>query len=93
MLQAEKRLSQKALVQPPGFSLEEVFSKQKKAVSVNWLAELLERELGSRRANSIAKRIKLAGFPEVTSLESFDWDFNEKISRANIGGSLHIARS
>lgn len=34
--------------------------------------------------SAVSYRIKRAEFPEVTSLESFDWDFNPKINRAAI---------
>lgn len=83
-LEVVKEQMRKLLLPTAAGELEEILSRQKKAVSVGWQSELLEKELDSRRANSIAKRIKLAGFPEVTSLESFDWDFNEKISRERI---------
>ena len=83
-LQVVKEQMKKLLLPTAASELEEVLSRQKKAVSVGWLSELLEKELDSRRANSIAKRIKLAGFPEVTSLESFDWEFNQKVKRERI---------
>jgi DNA replication protein DnaC len=83
-LEVVKEQMRRLLLTTAANELEETLSKQKKAVSMGWLSELLEKELDSRRANSIAKRIKLAGFPEVTSLENFDWDFNEKISREKI---------
>lgn len=64
--------------------LEEVLAAQKKTVALDWLAALLSRELDARRERSVQSRIIRAEFPEVTSLEAFDWDFNPKIDRAAI---------
>ena len=64
--------------------IEEVLSQHKKAVSLPWLAELLEREIDARKQNALTLRIKQAGFPEQTSLEAFDWSFNPQIEEARI---------
>lgn len=64
--------------------IEEVLSKHKKSVSLDWVSELLEREIDSRKERGIQARIKRAAFPEVTTLESFDWEFNAKIDRSKI---------
>ena len=74
--------------------IEEVLAKHKKSVSLDWVSELLEREIDSRKASGIGKRIKRAGFPEVTTLEEFDWGFNAKIERERIEelGTLEFLR-
>lgn len=64
--------------------LGEVLDTQKKAVSLSWLSELLEREISARRENSLRTRIKQAGFPEITTLENFDWSFNPSIDEKKI---------
>jgi DNA replication protein DnaC len=64
--------------------IDDVLSHHKKAVSLSWLSDLLERELTARRDNSLKLRIKQAGFPEVTSLENFDWSFNPEIDEKKI---------
>ena len=64
--------------------LEEVLAAQKKTVALDWLAALLSREIDARRERSVQSRIVRAEFPEVTSLEAFDWEFNPKIDRAVI---------
>jgi len=64
--------------------LHDVLVSRKKAVSLDWVSELLERELDARKERGIARRIQNAGFPEATSLESFDWRFNPKIDRKQI---------
>lgn len=81
-LQVVKEQMRRLLLSTAASEIDEILARQKKAVSLGWLSELLEKELDARRANSITKRIKLARFPEVTSLEGFDWSFNEKIDRA-----------
>jgi len=64
--------------------LEEVLIKYKKAVTLDWTIDLFQREIDSRAEKTIQARIKKASFPELTSLESFDWDFNSKINRQKI---------
>jgi DNA replication protein DnaC len=64
--------------------LEAVLSNQKKAVSLSWVAELLERESDARREKSLKHRLKCARFPEITTLESFDFSFNPDIDEEKI---------
>lgn len=64
--------------------LDEVLAQHKKAVSLSWLADLLERELNARKENSLKQRIRIAGFPEITALEGFDWSFNPQINEPKI---------
>lgn len=70
-----------------GFSaknLEEVIGKHKKAVSLGWLSELLQLEIDQRKENSIQTKIRSARFPEITTLEAFDFSFNPKIDKQKI---------
>src|SRR5215469_11304841 len=46
--------------------------------------ELLSREIDARRQRALQRRLTQADFPELTTLESFDWSFNPKIDRAKI---------
>ena len=62
--------------------LDEVLRSQKKTVALDWLSLLLSSEIDARRASAIDARIRNAEFPELTSLEAFDWDFNPDINRA-----------
>jgi DNA replication protein DnaC len=64
--------------------IDEVLATHKKAVSLSWVADLLERELNARKENSLRSRIKQAGFPEITALEGFDWTFNPDIKEDKI---------
>jgi len=47
--------------------LEEVLAENKKAVSLSWLSDLLEREVDARRERALMARIKRANFPEITT--------------------------
>jgi DNA replication protein DnaC len=64
--------------------LEAVLARHKQAVDLAWVSELLTREIDARRQRALHKRIERAEFPEITTLESFDWKFNPKIDRAKI---------
>ena len=64
--------------------LDEVLSRHKTAASLGWLSELFERELDARKERSIARRVESASFPEIKTLEGFDWDFNRKLDRGKI---------
>lgn len=90
-MQAQLR---KLMLSTAAREIEEVLAKHKKSVSLDWVSELLEREIDSRKANGIQKRIDRAAFPEVTTLEEFDWGFNAKIDRSSIEelGTLDFVR-
>jgi len=64
--------------------LEEVLTRQNKAADLNWLADLFGREIDARKERAMNNRIERAGFPEITSLEAFDFAFNPDISREKI---------
>lgn len=64
--------------------MEEVVVKHKTAVSFSWVSDLLEREIDARREKALMARIKRANFPEVTSMEGFDWAFNPDINEGKI---------
>lgn len=64
--------------------VEEVLARYGKAADLSWLAELLERELDARRERAINRRIENAEFPEIKTLEGFDWDFNRKLDQPAI---------
>lgn len=64
--------------------IEQVLAKHKKAVSLSWISDLLEREIDARREKALMARIKKANFPEITTLETFDWSFNPDINENKI---------
>lgn len=64
--------------------LEQVLLQHKKAVNLDWLCDLLDRELDARRSNALKLRFKQAGFPEQAALETFDFRFNPQIEEPKI---------
>ena len=64
--------------------LEDVLAVQKKTVHLGWISQLFEREIDARSERAASSRIKRAEFPEITSLEGFDWDFNPDIDQDRI---------
>jgi len=66
--------------------LEQVLAKNKKAANLAWVRELFEREIDARRESALRLRLKMAKFPEVTTLETFDWGFNPEIDEEAIRG-------
>jgi DNA replication protein DnaC len=64
--------------------LDTVLAAERKAVHLRWVSLVLEREIDARRERALSFRIKRAEFPEVTTLETFDWDFNPDIDREKI---------
>lgn len=64
--------------------LEAVLTDHKKAVNLDWLSDLLTRETEARKHNALKLRFKQAGFPESTSLETFDFRFNPEIEEEKI---------
>lgn len=64
--------------------IETVIANQKKAVTLSWVSELLERETDARRKKTLKSRIKKACVPEITTLESFDFSFNPDIDEEKI---------
>lgn len=64
--------------------IEAVLTRHKQAASLEWVSELLEREIDARQERALQRRIQRAEFPEVTTLEAFDWKFNLKIEKAKI---------
>ena len=64
--------------------LDQVLLKHKKAVSLTWLSDLLEREIDARKEKTLIARIKRANFPEITTLEGFDFSFNPEINEEKI---------
>jgi DNA replication protein DnaC len=53
-------------------------------VDLQWLIGLFDSELDRRKERSFQRRISDAKFPSLSTLEDFDWDFNEDIPRAEI---------
>ncbi|HIC89117.1 MAG TPA: ATP-binding protein [Anaerolineae bacterium] len=57
---------------------------QKHISHVQYLARLVETEAALRRDRSIARRIRIARFPVIKTLDEFDWNWPKKINRLQI---------
>jgi DNA replication protein DnaC len=65
-------------------SLAEILKETKDSVKLNWLANLLQREIDSRKEKLLQSKIARSRMPDVKTLEGFDWDFNPKINRSRM---------
>ena len=61
-----------------------LISESRSATHLPWLSRLLERELDARKEKALQRRISSARFPELKTLESFDWSFNSQINREQV---------
>ncbi|MBC8255201.1 MAG: ATP-binding protein [Ardenticatenia bacterium] len=57
---------------------------EKQITHVDYLARLIDGEAQLRRERSIARRIKLARFPVIKTLEEFQWNWPRKINRLQV---------
>lgn len=51
---------------------------------IQYLTELVEQESTLRRDRSIKRRIRLAKFPVIKTMDLFDWSWPQKINRAQV---------
>lgn len=68
----------------------------KRAAKDNWtytrfLAELVHDEVSLRKQRSIERRIRMARFPVLKTLEGFEWDWPKKISRLQIENFFRLS--
>lgn len=64
---------------------------QKQWSHVDYLARLLEGEAALRRDRSIARRIKMARFPVLKSLDEFDWSWPKNINRLQVQNLFRLS--
>lgn len=57
---------------------------QKQWDHIQYLSELLEQESNLRRDRCIQRRIKLARFPVIKTMDQFDWSWPKKINQAQV---------
>jgi len=74
----------KLRLQTAAKEIESVLQRNKKAVSLDWVSDLFERELDARAESTLNNRLKKAKFPEITTLETFDFSFNTSIDEEKI---------
>jgi len=58
---------------------------------IGFLEQLVSDELNRRKDNLLKRRIKIAGFPAVQTLESFDFSFNPSIAKKDIMALMSCA--
>lgn len=68
----------------------------KRAAEENWtysrfLAELVHDEVSHRKQHSIERRIQMARFPVLKTLEGFEWDWPKKINRLQIENFFRLS--
>jgi len=62
--------------------IDSVVQKQNsKTIHFGWVADLFSREIDARKERAVQIRIMRADFPEITALETFDWQFNPSIDK------------
>lgn len=64
--------------------MSDVLSASKENVSLNWITELLQREVDARAERKLERMLRRSRIPELKSIEQFDWNFNPTISRDKI---------
>ena len=57
---------------------------EKNLSHVDYLARLADIEAGARQDRSIARRLKMARFPVVKTLDEFQWSWPKKINRLQV---------
>ena len=58
---------------------------------VEYLSRLVEGEAALRRDRSIARRIKMARFPVIKTLDEFDWSWPKKINRLQVQNLFRLS--
>jgi len=51
---------------------------------IHYLSELIKQESGLRRDRMIQRRIRMAKFPVIKTMEHFNWSWSKKINRVQI---------
>jgi DNA replication protein DnaC len=64
--------------------IDSVLEKTKKAVQLDWVSTLFERELDARKENALKLRIQSAKFPAIKTWEGFDFGFNDEIEKEKL---------
>ena len=60
---------------------------------LDFLHNLVSDELARRQGNLLNRRIKLARFPQLKTIEDFDFDFNTTIKKKDIMALLPLTSS
>jgi DNA replication protein DnaC len=61
-----------------------ILQKNKKSIDLTWMSDLLGREIDARKEIALQGRIRRARFPEIKTIESFNFIFNKNIDEERI---------
>lgn len=61
-----------------------LLKEYKSNASLDWITDLLQREVDARKEQALQNRIRRAKFPTLKSFEQFDWKFNKSLSKKKI---------
>jgi len=64
--------------------LRALLKEYKGNVELDWVKDLLQREVDARKEKALQNRIKRAKFPSLKSFEEFDWEFNKSINKSKL---------
>lgn len=70
--------------------LDRIIGSQRKAISLEWISQLLENEIGASKELKIQTRIKKAHFPELKKIEAIRNDSLDQLFKKILGSKLWI---
>jgi len=73
------------------YEAEAAQAADKKLSHVDFLARLVDREAETRRERSVQRRIKLARFPVIKTLEEFQWNWPKSINRLKVQNLFRLS--
>jgi len=63
---------------------------RKKWSHIQYLSELIKQEANLRRDRTIQRRIRMARFPVIKTVDQFNWSWPDKINRAQVQNLFHL---
>ena len=63
---------------------------RKQWTHIHYLSELVKQESNLRRDRTIQRRIRMARFPVVKTLDQFNWSWPRKINQAQVQNLFHL---
>ena len=63
---------------------------RKQWTHIHYLSELVKQESNLRRDRTIQRRIRMARFPVIKTLDQFNWSWPRKINRAQVQNLFHL---
>ena len=63
---------------------------RKQWTHIHYLSELVKQESNLRRDRTIQRRIRMARFPVIKTLDQFNWSWPRKINQARVKNMVEI---